>query len=128
MLFTFHQLSVESAIVHHNMMKVRRWALFFSTFKYLIEHVDGESNDFPDMLTRWMKGYRSSKSSICRARKQITYFGIPTLSYSDKFKWPDLRSILNTELKSKIPKSCTKDDDNINSKSEKFRFRMGLTT
>lgn len=99
LLFTFHPLSVEPSIARHKMMKVARWALFLSTFNYCIEHVDGDSNDFPDMLTRWMKGYRSSTSCICRVRKAIHYSGIPQSPYNDKFEWPDRESFLSAQLK-----------------------------
>ena len=113
LLFTFQPLSVEPSIARHKMMKVARWALFLSTFNYVIAHVDGESNDFPDMLTRWMKGYRSTKSYICRVRKAIPYSGIPKSPYSSTFEWPDRGAILKAQSKCETPKNCTTDDDKL---------------
>lgn len=63
LLFTLHLFSVQPTIVRHKMMKVARWALFLSTFNFAIEQVDGESNDFPDVVTRWMKGYSHERAA-----------------------------------------------------------------
>lgn len=42
LLFIFHPHSVEPSIACQKMIKVGRWALFLSTFNYVIEHVDGD--------------------------------------------------------------------------------------
>ena len=113
LLFTFHPLSVDPSIARNEMMKVTRWALFLSTFNYVIEHVDGDSNDFPDMLTPWLKGYRSYKSCICRVRKSFAYYGISSSPYRTDFIWPDRDSILNAQSKVHIHPNCTKHEGGV---------------
>ena len=58
LLFVFAPLVVEPKLRRHIVSKVQRWALFLSTFPYVIEHIRGEDNVCADMLTRWCRGYR----------------------------------------------------------------------
>ncbi len=40
-------------IVRHTASKLMRWAIKLSAFRYVIEHLPGESNVWADILTRW---------------------------------------------------------------------------
>lgn len=106
LVFTYHQLSVYPSIARHKMMNVVRWAVFLSTSNYIIKHIDRESNDFKDILTRWMKGCRTSKSCNSRVRKVRAYSGIHTFPYRPGLIWPGRESILNA--KSQLKFSQTK--------------------
>lgn len=64
LLFVFAQLALEPALGRQVVDKVQSWALFLSQVKCLIEHVDGESSVFVDILTRWLKGYRLERRTI----------------------------------------------------------------
>ena len=64
LLFLFAPLALEPALGRHVVNKVQRWALYLSQFPYLIEHVDGQNNIFADILTRWLKGYRSERKAL----------------------------------------------------------------
>jgi len=63
LLFVFAPLALEPSLGLHIVSKVQRWALFLSRFSYVIEHVDGASNVFADILTRWTKGYRREEKT-----------------------------------------------------------------
>jgi len=58
LLFTFNPTAMEPSLGRHKVLKVVRWALFLSAFTYRIEHVPGDINTWPDIMTRWMRGYR----------------------------------------------------------------------
>ena len=38
--------------------KIERWALILLQFEYVVKHVPGERNYFPDLMTRWGAAYR----------------------------------------------------------------------
>ena len=59
LLFVFAPLALETALGRHVVSKVQRWALFLSSYRYMIEHIAGDENVFADILTRWTKGYRA---------------------------------------------------------------------
>lgn len=108
LLFTFYPHSVETSIACHKIMKVARCALELSTFNYVIEHVDGDTNDSPGTLTRWMKDYRSSKSFLRLVRKSFAYYDILSSQYNTDFIWPDRDSIMDAETQVENPSNCTK--------------------
>lgn len=54
LVFIFHTSSIKLSLAGHAVLKVIRWALFLSTFPYIIEHVEGDLNFFADMLTLWL--------------------------------------------------------------------------
>ena len=101
LLFVFAPNAVCPALGHHIISKVQRWALFLSTFNYTIEHIRGSDNVFPDILTRWARGYRQSSklmiSSILVAKSEQL---IPA---ADSFQWPSLDFIRNTQATKNRP-------------------------
>lgn len=97
LLFAFHPYSIEPSIARQKVMKVVRWELYLSAFQYHIEHVEGSDNTFPDILTRWMKSYRSRKTNIRRVKSAVSYSGIPQSPFTDSFEWPTLSQIINAQ-------------------------------
>lgn len=57
LLFIFRTSSIEPFLARHAVFKVIRWALYLSTFSFIIEHADGDLDFFADMLTQWFWGY-----------------------------------------------------------------------
>lgn len=62
LLYVFHPRSMEPGLGRHVVSKLQRWALYLSQFQYCIEHIRGELNVMPDIMTRWYKGYRGSRA------------------------------------------------------------------
>lgn len=87
LLFIYHPISVEPSSRHHKMMKVAWWDLFLSKVNFITAYMKRESDDFSDILMHWMKGYKMSKCSICRARKVLAYFEIGTSRYRAGLSW-----------------------------------------
>ena len=56
LLFVFAPLALEPALGRQVVSKVQRWALFWSKYNYVTEHIDGDDNVFADILTRWTTG------------------------------------------------------------------------
>lgn len=99
LLFTFNPYAVEPSTPRQKVLKVLRWALFLSTFNYTIEHVAGDLNIFPDILTRWMQGYRSNRSSVLRVQHKIPFSGVPNSPFSDSFVWPSRDTLKRSQQK-----------------------------
>lgn len=110
LLFTFNPISMEPSLGRHKVLKVVRWALFLSAFTYRIEHVPGDVNTWPDIMTRWMRGYRKPPS-IRRVSPAIPFSGVPVPPESPEFQWPSMEEILKTqdEHKNSVPKEATKE-------------------
>ena len=71
LLFVSSPTFLKPNIGSHAVPKILRWALFLSMFTYKIEQVMGEENIFADILSTWLKGYRTEKQSI---KKTIRFF------------------------------------------------------
>ena len=91
-VFVFAPLALEPALGGHIISKVQRWALFLSRFIYVIEHIDGCSNIFADILTRWTKNYRVEKLST-----KAIYSFLDTLAQvvpsSEDIEWPNIEEL-----------------------------------
>lgn len=86
LLFTFNPIAMEPSLGTHKVLKVIRWALFLSAFNYRIEHVPGYSNIWPDIMTRWMRGYRRALS-VRRFTAALPFNGVKVPPYSPDFEW-----------------------------------------
>ena len=62
LLFVFNPLALDRHIVN----KLQQWSLYLSKYSYIKEHVKGEKNAMPDIMTRWGQGYRGNRYSIKR--------------------------------------------------------------
>lgn len=63
------------------------WALFLRAFNYSIEIVPGDTNTRPDIMTRWIRGYRKT-STIFRIARSIPIKGVPVSPNTDEFALP----------------------------------------
>lgn len=54
--YIYNPHSVDSSLARHVVHKLQRWALKLSVFKYVIEHIKSEENNWADMLTRFGAG------------------------------------------------------------------------
>ena len=114
LLFTFNPVAMEPSLGRHKVLKVIRWALFLSAFNYRIEHVPGDSNTWPDIMTRWMRGYRKAPS-VRRITATLPFNGVTVPPDSPEFEWPDISQIISTqnEYKAKAPKNAILNDGGI---------------
>lgn len=97
LLFLFAPLALEPALERHVVNKVQRWALYLSQLPYLIEHVDGEHNIFADILTRWLRGYRSERKTLCKICKLAKIEGIVDSPAKLEFVWPSMDTIRQSQ-------------------------------
>jgi hypothetical protein len=51
--YVFDPHRISPGLSSHTASKLIRWALKLSTLRYTIEHVPGDQNLWPDLLTRW---------------------------------------------------------------------------
>ena len=63
LLFVFAPSTLEPSLGRHKVLKGLRWAVLLSRFVYCIEHVNGDENVMADIMTEWIRGYRSNKKS-----------------------------------------------------------------
>ena len=94
LLFVFNPAALEPSLGRHKVLKVIRWALYLSSFTYRIEHVAGENNTWPDIMTRWMRGYRRQRHPTARRVSAIPEFsGVTSSPQNADFRWPSLQEI-----------------------------------
>ena len=114
LIFAFNLVSMEPSLGRHKVLKVIRWALFLSAFTYRIEHFHGGVNTWPDIMTRWMRGYRKNRA-IRRVVPSLSFSGVPVAPDSANFEWPawnEIRKAQEGNLGS-APKSASADERNI---------------
>lgn len=93
LLFVFSPLVLEPALGRHVVNKVQRWALYLSQFPYVIEHIEGNRNIFADILTRWLKGYRSERRGLRVMAKLSKVHDIVESPAKEDFIWPSMSMI-----------------------------------
>ena len=110
LLFVFNPLSLEPALGRHVVSKVQRWALHLSKFAYTIEHIAGINNVMPDIMTRWLAGYRGKRSAIRRVRNIETPNDIVQSPSDDEFVWPTIDAVRNSQThhEKSVPKNAKK--------------------
>lgn len=111
LLFVFSPTALQPTIGRHVISKVQRWAMFLSRFDFSIEHIDGCKNIFADILTRWVRGYRSE--GICTPRIQAVQISdAQVVPSSSEIEWPSWSTIRESQLKNQddqteaVPDSC----------------------
>lgn len=73
-----------------------------STFTYAIEHVLGELNLLPDIMTRWMIGYRRDVTVQVRRVEETLFFDAVTVPpEAPEFVWPSVEEIVRTQQEAK---------------------------
>ena len=71
LLFVYHPRALHPLLGRHIISKALRWGLFLARFLYIIEHVCGESNFMPDIMTRWYRGYRGNRKLKVRYIREV---------------------------------------------------------
>ncbi|MEM1369509.1 MAG: RNase H-like domain-containing protein [Cyanobacteria bacterium P01_H01_bin.15] len=104
LLFTFNPVAMEPSLGRHKVLKVIRWALFLSAFNYRIEHVPGDCNIWPDIMTRWMRGYRKPPA-IRRISSVIPFIGVVQSPNDSEFTWPSSSEISKIQSRASAPKN-----------------------
>lgn len=51
LLFAFNPVAMKPSLGRHKVLKVVRWALYLISFNYRIEHVPGDFNTWPNIMT-----------------------------------------------------------------------------
>lgn len=98
LLFIFNPIALESGLGRHTVLKVIRWALYLSTFTYAIEHLPGDPNIWPDIMTRWMRGYRRDNTSRVRRVTEPMFFDDVTVPPdAPEFDWPTMTVIVEAQ-------------------------------
>lgn len=92
LLFAFNIVAMKPSLGSHKVLKVVRWALYLSAFHYRIEHVSGDSHTWPDIMTRWMRGYRNAPA-IRRVARAIPFGGVTPSPDSADFKWTSIADV-----------------------------------
>lgn len=64
--------------------KTLRWALWLAEFNYTVEHIQGRSNHWADMLTRW-----ASPQNLLFLARQVSDFRVLVIAEER----PELRSV-----------------------------------
>ena len=73
LLFAFNPTELEPSLGRRKVLKVILWALFLSSFTYRIEHVSGDKNKWPDIMTRWMRGYHKFPTQVASRVSNIPF-------------------------------------------------------
>lgn len=95
----------------HKILRVVRWAPYLRTLAYRIEHVPGYDNIWPEIMTRWMRGYRKP-SSIRRVAPTFKFDGATLPPDSNQFKWPSFTDTdaAQKKYKDKAPPTATREN------------------
>lgn len=115
LLFVFNPVAMEPSLGRHKVLKVVRWALYLSAFNYRIEHVSGPSNVWPDIMTRWMRGYRKV-NAIRRIAPVLPFSGVTKSPNDPEFKWPNTSEIAEVQRKyrSEAPENVQQQQNSSN--------------
>lgn len=90
------------------------WELYLSAFTYRTEHVPGDLNTWPDVMTPWMHGY-SRTPAIERVVLSLFFSEVTTSPDSPEFNRPSHLEILEVQEKYKnpSPSDATADDSKL---------------
>ena len=100
LLFVFAPSTLEPSLGRHKVLKVLRWAVFLSKFMYRIEHVDGDQNVLPDIMKRWLRGYRVKDKSIKRVSHLLQATDMPSSPLDSDFDWSDASIVSKAQKQS----------------------------
>lgn len=109
LLYVFAPLALRPSSPRHVLSKVHRWAIHLSRFEFFINHIEGASNVFADILTRWSKGYRVTSAQtdmIAALYKDI----IPSSTDTPAVLMTDIKL---EQAKYRPPDSVSKEDDGV---------------
>lgn len=99
LLLVFASFTTEPAIGRYKALKVLRWAVFLSQFKYRIEHVEGVHNIMADIITRWLRSYQNLQRTVKLVTKRLLQHDVVPSPLEDDFDRPNVLTIRNTQSK-----------------------------
>ena len=123
-LFTYHVnlLSIYNpygtteSITRYAVNKLMIWAIRFSAFNYIIEHISGELNIWADMLSRWANREQMKMQATNIGVQKIMMAPISP-SFSENFQWPKPAEFISSQpSKSPGPSWKLQDKEWINKK------------
>lgn len=105
LVYLFDPFSRNPRLARLTTNKLMRWALKPSAFRYVIEHVPGESKIWADMLTRWVVKATSKVVTLKNVSLKALLPAPVTPGLDGIFDWPSLTDIKNSQsnAKSKPP-------------------------
>lgn len=113
--FAFHPAAMSSTVRSHEISKVQRWAVYLSAFSYTIEHVEGERNVMPDIMSMWLSGHRAKKLMSRRVSESAMAYDIVESPFSEDFVWPSTQMIMAEQKKfgKSKPSNAKKKEGNL---------------
>ena len=75
LVFIFDPQRQQPTMPAYLVSKIQRWALILSQFEYIVSHVPGEYNYFPDLISRW-----GAKRDV---KSRRLYIPVPSLAKND---------------------------------------------
>ncbi|POM67010.1 Hypothetical protein PHPALM_17050 [Phytophthora palmivora] len=122
LLNLIHVFVPHTSVKKHIKRKLLRWALKLMSFRYIIEHVDGVSNVWVDMLSRWAgqptttvklkrltrrRGSKRQTSSTERASQVLRPLG------QEGFTWPTLEEFRTVQRQHQAPAGAVRDKTDV---------------
>jgi hypothetical protein len=114
-LFTDHRnltyiLNPERDLNKINSDRLHRWAAQLMSFRYMIHHITGELNHWPDLLSRWGSPAR------CLRTLKLKVVSPP----NQEFEWPTYEEILQAQQDNlNVPEKLRKDQESGLLKTDK---------
>lgn len=90
-IFTAERKNISLPTSH----RLQRWALQLASFKYTIEHIDGEQNVWADMLSRW------GQATAPTVKKEIKIRAMSLHPLEEENEFPTLEKILQSQQENK---------------------------
>jgi hypothetical protein len=85
-----------------NSDRLHRWASQLMSFRYIIHHITGEKNHWPDLLSRW-----GSPPRLLQTMLKI----VPPPANMVNLQWPTIDEIRESQLKEEIPTNLRLDSN-----------------
>ncbi|OWZ09958.1 hypothetical protein PHMEG_00017261 [Phytophthora megakarya] len=115
-----HVFAPHTSVKKHIRGKLLRWALKLMSYRYVIEHVDGTSNVWADMLSRWagqpkitvrLKRFTRRTAKPKKGTTPPSSTSILRPLDDEGFVWPSLEEIVAMQHKYQAPPGAVKGVD-----------------
>lgn len=82
--------------------KLMRWAFELQSYRYTIEHIEGEKNVWADILSRWtvpeVKAFRTVRRKRRRPKRPRESIENPIIRPMPEFRWPTMDDIQLSQM------------------------------
>ncbi|KAE9067004.1 hypothetical protein PF007_g28235 [Phytophthora fragariae] len=96
LVYIFNPYGVDSTMARYQADKLQRWSISLTAFRYVIEHVPGDQNEWGDLLSRWgASGVGEADRESVRIARLAVVERVSPLQDPD-FQWPseaEIRSL-----------------------------------